>query len=238
MQQAGRLWAVVLTLAVHAVVLAYVAFKPIGGLPESENFVEVIWADESLDLQEPEHQTLEQILAQRIADRVANVTSDQRAEASDEARSTRQASEQLEAEVAAELRAFEAEEAARLAAEEKDFGLESIPDVERGDVETFEGWDKRYNGEVTASFDCMGRSARRLDVPGYRCEGGGVVEVEVEVNRDGEVLATQLLGGSDAAECLAGEAVKSAARSRFNIDLSAARLQTCTIRYVFVPQSE
>ena len=72
MQQAGRLWAVVLTLAVHAVVLAYVALKPIGGLPESENFVEVIWADESLDLPEPERQTLEQILAQRIADRVAS----------------------------------------------------------------------------------------------------------------------------------------------------------------------
>lgn len=234
---AGRLWAIVLTLALHALVLAYVAFKPIAGPEASPDFVEVVWADESMDLPQPVHQTMEQILAQRIAERVANVQADQRAAASDEVRSTRQASEQLAAEVEAELRAFEADEAARLAAEEKEFGIEAVPDVERGNVETYEGWDKRYSGEVTASFDCPGRSARHLDVPGYRCEGGGVVVVKVEVNRDGEVLETAI-GNPSAMECLAAEALRSAARSRFNIDPSAERVATCTIRYVFVPQSQ
>ncbi|MGB1076030.1 MAG: hypothetical protein ACPGYK_07560 [Flavobacteriales bacterium] len=236
MKSLTRWWAVVLTLAVHAAVLFYLAYIPLEGPEETENFVEVIWVENPVGIPE-ETRTLEEILSERIAERVANLTADQHAEATAEEKSTRIPNEAVAEQVEAELRSFEASEVARLAADAKDFGLADIPEVGTGQVETYEGWNKRYNGEVTVSFDCVGRSAKHLDVPGYRCEEGGVVELEVVVDRDGVVEEVVVFGSADSS-CLFDEASKGALRSRFTGDLAAPKRQTCSIRYVFIPQKD
>ncbi len=237
MRNASRLWALAITLIVHAGVLAYLAFKPIPGQVPAQDFVEVLWSDAIEPMPTPK--TMEEAVAERLAGRVANLRADRSAETSSERRSTGGPPNEgpTSAQVEAELRAFEAAEAARLAAQKKDFGLEAIPDVTEGDVETLSGWDNRYQGEVTVSFECAGRRAQHLDMPGYRCEEGGVVEASVVVGREGQVVEVDL-AQTQVPTCLLEAARQSAARSRFNIDLSASREQLCMIRYVFVPQSD
>ena len=57
-------------------------------------------------------------------------------------------------EVEAELRAMEQAEFERLAADQKDFGLEGVPDDgQNGRVNTLSGWDQRYEGRVIVSYD-------------------------------------------------------------------------------------
>lgn len=230
------LWALVISLSLHALVLAFMAYRPLEGPAETKQFVELDFLEEPLAL-EQEFQTMEERLAASIAQRVANLKSDRNAATSSEERSsaTGQNAANLAAEVEAELRAFEAAEAARLAAEAKDFGLDKIPEVDDRSVDTFSDWDKRFEGEVTVTYDCDGRTPFRLDVPGYRCKGGGTVEVEVAVDRDGNVVESWVALGAGA-PCLEEEAMKSAGRSKFGLKPSAPKRQTCTIRYVFVPQ--
>jgi TonB family protein len=78
------------------------------------------------------------------------------------------------------------------------------------------------------------RMSRHLEVPAYRCEGGGEVVVAITVDRDGKVVGARAREGGD--ECMRECAVESARRSRFNIDPSAPARQTGTITYIFIPQ--
>jgi len=94
---------------------------------------------------------------------------------------------------------------------------------------------------VTAEFNLAGRKALGIDVPGYRCRGGGVVVVSIEVAPGGEVLEAAILSaagsGSDAmAECLSQESLRSARRSRFQSQADAPKRQKGTLTYRFIAQ--
>jgi TonB family protein len=73
-----------------------------------------------------------------------------------------------------------------------------------------------------------------LDVPAYRCEGGGEVVVRITVNPAGDVTAASILSGGD--ECMRSTALQSARKSRFDINNSAPTRQNGTITYIFIPQ--
>ena len=96
--------------------------------------------------------------------------------------------------------------------------------------------DRKVKGRVTVSFSLTDpvRTSRHLEVPAYRCEGGGDVEVEIAVNRSGEVVWAHVVSGGDA--CMREEALGAARVSRFNIDTSAPARQRGTITYIFIPQ--
>lgn len=96
--------------------------------------------------------------------------------------------------------------------------------------------DTKIKGRVTVSFSLANpvRTSRHLDIPAYRCEGGGEVVVEITVNRDGEVTNARIREGGDA--CMRESALRSARLSRFNIDPSAPARQSGTITYIFIPQ--
>lgn len=96
--------------------------------------------------------------------------------------------------------------------------------------------DRKVKGRVTVSFSLTDpvRTSRHLEVPAYRCEGGGDVEVEIAVNRSGEVVSAHVVSGGDA--CMREEALGAARVSRFNIDTSAPARQRGTITYIFIPQ--
>lgn len=78
------------------------------------------------------------------------------------------------------------------------------------------------------------RTSRSLNIPAYRCEGGGDVVVEITVNRAGEVVNARVQSGGD--ECMRESALRAARVSRFNIDQSAPARQQGTITYIFIPQ--
>ena len=103
----------------------------------------------------------------------------------------------MAAEVEEELRQMEQAEFERLAAEEKEFETAGLADVESQQVgQSFDAWDAQYDGLVTVRYSLKGRSGRDLDVPGYLCEGGAMVEVAIEVDPSGRVVQAVLKGGS------------------------------------------
>ncbi len=94
-----------------------------------------------------------------------------------------------------------------------------------------------YSGESSVSYNLKERYARFLPIPVFKCEFGGVVVVEITVNRKGVVQkAVVTETDSEEDDCLRRVAVDAAERSRFNEKSSAPALQKGTITYHFVKQ--
>lgn len=228
------LQAVALTLAVHAAVLGGVWYWDLGEGAQPVAYAEVGLMEEPMEWVAP--RSLEAELRASWEGRIANVQSD--ASKSRVAERVNSGSQAMGEAVEAELRAFEAAEMARLAAEEKDFGLEGVPEVDDREVETLTGWDAQYDGDVTVSYDLPGRKAKKLDVPGYRCQGAATVVVAVEVTRAGDVRSAEV--AADLAlhleDCFIQAALQSARRSTFYIDEQTRNVTRGTLTYRFVPQ--
>ncbi len=96
--------------------------------------------------------------------------------------------------------------------------------------------DARVKGMVTVSLsiDNPVRYSRHLEVPAYRCEGGGEVIVQITVNRAGDVIAASIVSGGD--ECMREASLRAARMSSVNIDESAPPKQNGTLTYIFIPQ--
>ncbi|MDR0511064.1 MAG: TonB family protein [Rikenellaceae bacterium] len=99
--------------------------------------------------------------------------------------------------------------------------------------------DVKLKGRVTGSFSLTDplRTSVRFHIPAYRCQGGGEVVVNIEVDRNGRVVAASVdrsVSSSDG--CMTEMALDAARRSRFNTDNSAPDPQRGTIDYIFIPQ--
>lgn len=95
-----------------------------------------------------------------------------------------------------------------------------------------------YKGPTNIYYDLPGRNDVYLYVPVYKCQGNGLVVVNIVVNQSGEVESAEIdkLKSSDD-ECLFEAAVDAANRSKFNSDFNKALLkQKGTITYIFVAQ--
>lgn len=94
-----------------------------------------------------------------------------------------------------------------------------------------------YSGESNVEYHLGTRYHRRLPIPVYLARGGGIVVVDIGVNREGKVTAAQprVTSGS-ASDPIYSYAREAALRSLFNSDPAAPALQKGTIRYTFVPQ--
>lgn len=100
-----------------------------------------------------------------------------------------------------------------------------------------ENRDAFVKGNVAASFNLEGRTADYLDIPAYKCEGGGQVVVVISVNQNGRVISASVDRATSTSErCLLDEAVASAKASRFSASGTAPNPQHGTITYTFVPQ--
>lgn len=233
-----RFWvAMVLTLSLHALVLFILWMQPAGHYAAAASaFIPVEFAD--LETAETTAPTLEQQLLAQMESRVSNLVADANATASAELQSTGARDEaRMAEEVEAELRAMEQAEFQRLAAEEKDFGLEGVPDDgEAGQINTLTGWDQRYDGRVIVSYDVVNRKHVYLPIPGYQCLEAGKVVVEVEIARDGEVTKARVVQSAvgNAEACLNAAALNYARRSVFETRTDVD--QSGTITYEFVAQ--
>ena len=229
--------AIVCTLLVHVLVLGTMVVWPVSeGERPSEVFAEVNMVDDVMD--QPS-QSFEAELKQTLQEKVANLRANAALARAEEAKSsmTDAATEsEIEAAVEAELKAMEAAEFDRLAAQEKEFETAGQADITRQDItQTFEKWDAQYDGAVTVRYNLKGRTGRDLDVPGYTCEGGGTVEVSIEVNPSGKVVSASLMTG-DAESCFGLAALRSARRARFNASAQAPSNQQGKLTYMFVAQ--
>jgi len=99
-----------------------------------------------------------------------------------------------------------------------------------------------YAGPTTITFEFLEAPLKRgkveLTVPVYRCQGSGVVKVEVIVAPDGSVREASVLQpilGSDRV-CFADAALAAALTSTFRIELSAPAKHRAVISYSFVAQ--
>ena len=236
--------AAIAALTTHVVVLMAVAEW--GGLPAPQGtaYAEVDFVDFAV----PERtRTMEEAVRERMEARmeqVRNVAADARASGSADLKSSAAEHDRIAQDVEEELRAFEqsAFDALEDGRDEKpDTGSEGL-DVEGSEVENrYEGWDARYAGQVTAEFSLEGRKGINIDIPGYRCRGGGVVVVSISVSPGGEVLEAQVQSaqaadGTAMAECLTAESLRSAGRCRFQSLADAPKRQAGTLTYRFIAQ--
>ncbi len=99
--------------------------------------------------------------------------------------------------------------------------------------------DSRQKGHVMIEFSLVNpvRYSAVLVNPGFQCERGGVVVVDIVVNRNGEVvMATVARGASDSDACMNSAAVGAARGSSFNVDTNAPARQNGMITYTFIAQ--
>lgn len=234
--------AAIAALALHVIVLA--ALAEWGTLPEANTTRYA--AVDFVDFEEPERtMTMEEAVRERMEARmeaVRNVAADARASRTDDLRSS-QASDEMARDVEAELRAFEQSAFDALAEGRSGSDGVSAPDrTDREEVQNeFEDWDARYDGQVTAEYDLDGRKALVLDVPGYRCRGGGTVTLSIEVTPGGEVLDAQVLSvsgtqGQTVEQCLGEESLRSALKCRFQSRAGAPKRQSGRLTYRFIAQ--
>ena len=232
--------AAIAALLVHAVALGVLEQWGRLPAPERQAFAEVNF----VDFQVTETRTMEEAVREQMEARMAairNAAADRQAARSDEVRSSRAEEARMAAEVEAELRALERQTFDALAdgREAPESAGTRRPDDNRP-LEDYEGWDARYDGQVTAEYDLSGRKALQLDIPGYRCRGGGVVVLSIAVSPGGEVLDVAVQQaealGEGVVECLRSEALRSAGRCRFASRSDAPRRQMGTLTYRFIAQ--
>ena len=99
--------------------------------------------------------------------------------------------------------------------------------------------NKKVKGRVTVSYSLKDpvRHALKMPVPAYMCQGGGEVVVNIEVNRNGDVLSAKIDESlSEPNACLKEAALSKASLSVFNADPSAPARQRGTITYLFISQ--
>lgn len=96
----------------------------------------------------------------------------------------------------------------------------------------------KYQGTCTVSylFEDPVRSHRNLYIPAYTARGGGVVVLDVQLNRNGAVISARVSSSTNTS--LNDVAIHAArnSRTRFNINGDAPSPQRGTITYTFIAQ--
>ena len=102
--------------------------------------------------------------------------------------------------------------------------------------------ESEYSGPTTISYDFLeeprSRGKVHLTIPVYRCQGSGLVRVEVVVASDGTVRDAQIkqpIEGNDRV-CFGDAALAAALTSKFRVELSGPARQRALITYTFIAQ--
>lgn len=94
-----------------------------------------------------------------------------------------------------------------------------------------------YKGPTNITFELKNRLMAKLEVPVYKCQGGGSVKVKILVNRNGYVVKTTIdIANSVLDECFLEAATNAAMVTRFNKSVTAPENQEGSITYNFVAQ--
>lgn len=239
-----NLVAILYTLIIHLVVLIILVFIKVEGLKHDRELgIELEFEERTLEsmLEEMEEMEevpadwLEQVMRQRelSSNRAVNLNAEN------------QFSEDISTDEYVKDLLDQIEEARDLEDREKMEELQAIlasadyvPPV-AGAQEDERG---EYSGPTTITFEFLeeplSRGKVKLTIPVYRCQGSGLVRVQISVAPDGSVREAEVLEpieGSDRI-CFADAALAAARSSRFRIELSGPVKHTAVITYSFIAQ--
>jgi len=99
-----------------------------------------------------------------------------------------------------------------------------------------------FSGPTTITYEFLeeprSRGKAMLTIPVYRCQGSGVVRVEVMVAPDGSVRTAHIKGSIEGNDkvCFGDASLKAALSSRFRIELNSPAKHRALITYSFVAQ--
>lgn len=95
-----------------------------------------------------------------------------------------------------------------------------------------------FVGNSRVEYFLAERYRVKLPIPVYQCEGGGVVEIAIQVNKQGMVVEAEVVKqrSRSASECMQEAALYSALNSQFSERPEYVGLQKGRIVYQFVPQ--
>jgi len=94
-----------------------------------------------------------------------------------------------------------------------------------------------YSGKSNIHYSLKDRYHVRLPIPVYLAKGGGVVTVDIQVDRSGNVIKAVVNSTKNIADPMLPEyALQAAGGTVFNEKLDAPSVQKGTITYHFVPQ--
>lgn len=233
--------AILYTLIIHLVVLIILVFIRVDGLKHDRELgIELEFEERTLEsmleeMEEVPADWLEQLMRQRelSSNRAVNLNAEN------------QFSEDISTDEYVQELLDQIEEARDMEDREKMEELQAIlasadyVPPEAGGKEDERG---EYSGPTTITFEFLeeprSRGKVRLSVPVYRCQGSGLVRVQVSVAPDGSVREAQVLEpmeGSDRV-CFADAALAAARSSQFRIELSGPAKHTAVITYTFIAQ--
>ena len=115
-------------------------------------------------------------------------------------------------------------------------------DYEPPPEESLEEDQGEFTGPTTITYEFLVEPVQRkkveLTIPVYRCEGSGMVKVEISVAPDGSVLSAGIKGPIQGADrvCFADAALAAARSSRFRVEVNAPSRQRAIITYSFMAQ--
>ena len=236
-----NLVAILYTLIIHLVVLIILVFIKVEGLKQDRELgIELEFEERTLEsmleeMEEVPADWLEQVLQQRelSSNRAVNLNAED------------QFSEDISTNEYVKDLLDQIEEARDLEDREKMEELQAIlasadyvPPA-AGDEEDERG---EYSGPTTITFEFLeeplSRGKVKLTIPVYRCQGSGLVKVQVSVAPDGRVREAKVLEpieGSDRV-CFADAAMSAARSSQFRMELSGPAVHTAIITYSFIAQ--
>ena len=108
--------------------------------------------------------------------------------------------------------------------------------------ESEETKEKEFTGPTTIEYrfleEPLDRKNHNIVIPVYRCEGSAQVKIDLEVDRDGYVMRTNLVSVKTVADpsCFIEAAEKAAKSSRFYSRQDAPARQVARVTYQFIAQ--
>jgi len=114
-------------------------------------------------------------------------------------------------------------------------GQEEIPNTPEKNTVTKE--NTKIKGPKVISFSLEGRDYIKLPVPSYKCQYGGQVVVDIEVDANGKVTNAKIDSRNSVNdECITEAAIAAAYNSEFSDSPNGQAKQKGSITYLFVPQ--
>lgn len=228
--------AVLISLVLHAGVLAYLIYAPAtqhsrpADAPVEVELVEL--TPELLEAMAPQL-----AVSEDLRDLASNLDQPRQANANP----YRPRSGNMEEQVAEELAQLESETFGALAEgrEPQEQRTSAANPEDSADPERYDWYEANNPDEpVTAAWSLSNRELLYGPKPSYVCRYSGVVQVTIEVGQDGKVSKAVLdpNGTTTSQTCLTDKAVAFAQRWIFNSKLSAPKRQAGSITFTFVRQ--
>lgn len=235
-------YAILYTVIVHLVIAIVMVFIKVDGLKNGKELgIELEFEELTLEekiaeeMEEIPAEWLEQIMLQRelASNRAVNVNAED--EFSSDISTDEYVNDLLD----------QIEQARNQEDREKLEELQAIlatADYEAPAAEEEDQEESEYSGPTTISYEFLeeprSRGKVHLTIPVYRCQGSGLVRVEVVVASDGTVRDAQIkqpIEGNDRV-CFGDAALAAALTSKFRVELSGPARQRALITYTFIAQ--